>query len=268
MICSVSLLAQYPDMVFPLHVGDRWEYNESGFISESIAFCDTIMPNNLSYTKIVGSLFSGYYRQEGPRVYTYNTRSEKDTIVYDFSLSTGDTLDIIGTGGDILLTTVTGEGIQNYFGENRHYMIFMTDELYSSWDGSDVIADGIGFVQYYGELLFYGLSGAIINGVQYGEIVGIEKPVEQLPNEFRLFQNYPNPFNPSTVISYSLPKSDNIKIVVYDILGRQLEILYEGYKNGGLHRSIFNGDKYPSGVFIYSITSSNSILSKKMLLLK
>ena len=254
-------------MDFPLHIGDRWQYSEvPGQYCESIAVCDTIMPNNLSYTKINGILFSGFFRNEGPRVFKYDPRIEKDTLEYDFSLALNDTLGIWRSGGDILIKTVSAEGIRNVFGQDRHFMIFMTDELYSSWDGSDVIVDGIGFVQYYGEMFFYGLSGAIINGVQYGEIVDIEK--EELPNEFKLSQNYPNPFNPTTVITYQLPTSDCIKIVIYDILGREIEVLDEGHKNAGYHKVIFNGSKYPTGVYIYSIANLHQTLSKKMLYLK
>jgi hypothetical protein len=260
--------AQYPEMVFPLHVGDRWQYNESGFISESIVAYDTTMPNNFTYVRINGTFYNGFFRKNSSKIYEYITAFEEDWLNYDFSAIVGDTIGIWPYGGLYFVTSVYLQGIENYFGQELQTMTFFRDEATSSLDGFRTVADGLGLVQYNGELMHYKLTGAVINGVQYGEIVDIEKPDEQLPNEFRLFQNYPNPFNPSTVISYSLPHSDFIKVSVYDILGRELEILDEGYKNAGLHRSTFNRSKYPSGVYIYSITSSNSILSKKMLLLK
>lgn len=89
-----------------------------------------------------------------------------------------------------------------------------------------------------------------------------------IPDSYRLYQNYPNPFNPATIISYYLPKRDYIKLVIFDILGNEVEILDEGYKNPGFYRNQFDADKYASGIYIYSIFSSQKVISKKMLLLK
>jgi hypothetical protein len=90
----------------------------------------------------------------------------------------------------------------------------------------------------------------------------------QLPAEYRLMQNYPNPFNPETKILFQIPKADNVKITVSDILGRELLELTNEYTNAGLHEVIFNGSNFASGVYFYKIVSGGYIDSKKMVLIK
>ncbi len=89
-----------------------------------------------------------------------------------------------------------------------------------------------------------------------------------LPDKFLLYQNYPNPFNPKTKINYDIPRGNYVKIQVFDILGKEMEILEEGYKDAGTYEIEFDGSKYPSGVYIYSISNAENILTRKMLLLK
>lgn len=89
-----------------------------------------------------------------------------------------------------------------------------------------------------------------------------------IPTEYALFQNYPNPFNPETKIKYQLPKSDNVKLILYDILGKVIKVLDEGYKYAGYFEIDFDGSTFSSGIYIYSLISSECVLTKKMLLLK
>ncbi len=89
------------------------------------------------------------------------------------------------------------------------------------------------------------------------------------PNSFALSQNYPNPFNPTTVISFSLPEKSRVSLKVYDILGRVVEVLTDGFMNSGIHKINFDGKKLASGIYIYSLsTDKGGIISKKMVLLK
>jgi hypothetical protein len=85
---------------------------------------------------------------------------------------------------------------------------------------------------------------------------------------FYLFQNYPNPFNPYTTIKFMIPNSGIIKLKIFDILGNEVDELYSGYKNAGLHSLTFNGSNLASGVYFYQLQFENSIITKKLLLLK
>ncbi|MEJ2104065.1 MAG: T9SS type A sorting domain-containing protein [Ignavibacteriaceae bacterium] len=89
-----------------------------------------------------------------------------------------------------------------------------------------------------------------------------------LPESFNLSQNYPNPFNPTTKINYSVSEPSNVRIAVYDVLGREIEILAEGFKPAGNYELTFNAENLPSGLYIYTFESGSTKITKKMTLLK
>ncbi|NWF88911.1 MAG: T9SS type A sorting domain-containing protein [Ignavibacteriaceae bacterium] len=89
-----------------------------------------------------------------------------------------------------------------------------------------------------------------------------------IPNEFELSQNYPNPFNPTTSFKYSLPEGTNVKVVVYDLNGKQVAELVNSYQNAGTYEVTWNGKNFASGVYIYNVQAGNSSLSKKMIQMK
>ena len=90
---------------------------------------------------------------------------------------------------------------------------------------------------------------------------------------FQLNQNYPNPFNPSTRIIYSLPVAGNVKISVYDILGQKVQTLVDSFQNAGEHSIVWYGkdesnNPVGSGIYFYSLTTSNGSIQRKMVLLQ
>ncbi|MGE5620970.1 MAG: right-handed parallel beta-helix repeat-containing protein [archaeon] len=90
----------------------------------------------------------------------------------------------------------------------------------------------------------------------------------QKPTEYALLQNYPNPFNPSTVINFDIPQASKVSLRVYDMLGKEVATLVDGYKEIGSYSVRFNASSLPSGMYIYEIRANNFIRSGKMLLLK
>ncbi len=93
-------------------------------------------------------------------------------------------------------------------------------------------------------------------------------PNNNVPVHFGLAQNYPNPFNPSTTISYTLEQSGKVRLSVYDLLGREVAVLAEGVQHAGEHVVTFQGSGLTSGVYFYRLQSSQSTITKKMLLMK
>lgn len=89
-----------------------------------------------------------------------------------------------------------------------------------------------------------------------------------IQNEYSLEQNYPNPFNPSTNIVYSLKNSSYITIEIFDVLGRSIEKLFQGFMDAGKHEILFDGTKYSSGTYYYQLRVGENIYTKKMLLIK
>lgn len=85
---------------------------------------------------------------------------------------------------------------------------------------------------------------------------------------FFLAQNYPNPFNPTTKISFTIPQKSQIKLKVFDVLGREAANLAEGVYEAGKYEVTFDASNLPSGVYFYSLTTASSSISKKMLLIK
>jgi hypothetical protein len=88
------------------------------------------------------------------------------------------------------------------------------------------------------------------------------------PDDFALRQNYPNPFNPSTKISFALPNQEMVSIKVFDILGRQIDVLMNEVKDPGYYEINFNAETLPSGTYLYEIRAGSFIETKKMILIK
>jgi hypothetical protein len=91
---------------------------------------------------------------------------------------------------------------------------------------------------------------------------------EKGPLTFNLYQNYPNPFNPTTKINFDISEPGNAKLVVYNTIGQQVAVLVNGFVTAGSHEVNFNASSLPSGVYLYKLQSGNSVMIKKMLLLK
>jgi hypothetical protein len=89
-----------------------------------------------------------------------------------------------------------------------------------------------------------------------------------LPLEFAIKQNYPNPFNSSTLIKYELPRQCQVKIDIYDILGRRMATLQDGLKPAGYHQAILNASGFSSGVYFYKLQAGDYSETKKMVLIK
>ncbi len=103
---------------------------------------------------------------------------------------------------------------------------------------------------------------------EYGITDVRENLIDLLPESFSLTQNYPNPFNPVTKIQFALPNAANVKLTVHNILGQEVEILVNGFKNAGTYELTWDASNLPSGVYIYTIQSENTFITKKMTLLK
>jgi hypothetical protein len=92
--------------------------------------------------------------------------------------------------------------------------------------------------------------------------------VTSIPSNFSLLQNYPNPFNPSTLISYGLPKDGVVTLKIYEVLGKEVKTLADGFKTQGKYTVSFDASKLASGIYFYQLRAGNFISTKKMLLLK
>ncbi len=98
---------------------------------------------------------------------------------------------------------------------------------------------------------------------------GVEEIAQtRLPLEFSLEQNYPNPFNPSTTISYSIPSASHVRLVVYDIQGREVGLLVNGLRSPGFYQVTFDGKQLSSGIYFCVLETDSRIMKQKMLMIK
>ncbi|MBK7105249.1 MAG: T9SS type A sorting domain-containing protein [Ignavibacteriae bacterium] len=116
-----------------------------------------------------------------------------------------------------------------------------------------------------------GDSGTILKSND--EITDVKNVDKKLISNFTLYQNYPNPFNPSTTIKYSIPSNaknekSNVKLIVYDILGKEVATLINENKSFGNYEVVFDGTNLSTGVYYYQLKTGDFVQTKKMVLIK
>ncbi len=99
-------------------------------------------------------------------------------------------------------------------------------------------------------------------------LTGITINQNEIPETYSLMQNYPNPFNPATKINFMLPKSGEVSLKIYDILGNEVATLINENMNPGSYTIDWNAGNYSSGVYFYRLQSGDFTETKKMMLVK
>jgi hypothetical protein len=151
-----------------------------------------------------------------------------------------------GSANKISFTSITGPNSNSYAGENTYVGVNNISASVATMTADFQVAFAAG--------LEWSDKGLLPCGAQLG-------------------QNYPNPFNPSTSIDISLQKDSEIKLNIYDILGRQVRNLLDNYYRAGEVTALWdgkdnNGNQVPSGIYLYKLITDDGELVKKMLLLK
>ncbi len=147
-------------------------------------------------------------------------------------------------------------------------------------DNWNQISDGI-FYPFIDALCFdsagYSYAGSLGGGLYKSTfVISINKEQKNIPKSFTLSQNYPNPFNPTTKIKFSIPNLPlmkgaggmDVRLIIYDILGREVATLVNEQLKPGSYEVEFDGSNYSSGVYFYKLTASEFTETKKLILLK
>ena len=95
----------------------------------------------------------------------------------------------------------------------------------------------------------------------------------EIPGKFELYQNYPNPFNPTTKIKFDIPlisneTLQNVRMVVYDILGKEVATLVNEKLKSGSYEVSFDGSNVSSGMYFYQLKTGNYVSTKKFVLVR
>ena len=98
--------------------------------------------------------------------------------------------------------------------------------------------------------------------------IGIQPIGKNVPKVFALRQNYPNPFNPVTNIEFDLPKSEFVRLIVFNSIGQEVKTLVNETKPAGSYKVDFDASELPSGAYFYRITAGDFVQTNKMILVK
>ena len=99
-------------------------------------------------------------------------------------------------------------------------------------------------------------------------VVGVESDLLQIPDEYSLAQNYPNPFNPVTTIKYGILERSFVELKLFDILGREVEVLVNEEQDVAFYEIQFNAVELSSGIYFYRLKAASFVETKKMFLMK
>jgi photosystem II stability/assembly factor-like uncharacterized protein len=209
----------------------------------------------------------------------------------------GDTSNamVAGDNGTLLRTTDGGQSFSQILSEtvaNLYDIVYLDPNtvlvggdsyLAISTDGGQHFSkDDIRYSAIYGLSLVVGLfqkvsassftvfaagdSGVVLRN--HFATTAISHAGSTVANHFSLSQNYPNPFNPTTIISYQLPEASSVRLVVYDLVGREVTTLVDEKKPAGSYTVSFDGSRLASGVYFYRLKADDRVQTRKLVLMK
>ncbi len=249
---------------YPLHIGDYWVYEgESGsipFVETHRITGDTIMPDGNTYF-IKDSIILERLDSAG-RLFVWSDNNLSGVLNYKFTDILGDTAINFNIGNSFWR-------LDNKFYNNNRYEIYRflyPDLIYYG----QYFDQGLGLYEWTIEGGYGILKGAYIDGTLYGDttVTSLSENSNYTPDRFILYPNYPNPFNSITNISFYLPVSSNVQLIIYNMLGEQVKISSNKFYNYGFHSVILNANNMSTGVYICVLNTDKKRVSKKMVLLK
>lgn len=265
-----------------LLTGMEWLGADNGYVDQDYAEGDFEYDvlgvahsyNDISYDGAGQGLPSLLFAQEGSdlggALYDAFTASGTDSLQFDPVYEVGfanwmDAFDVVeGTNVDIMVETRGIGGVSDV-----QTLPAAAHKLYGSGNKVAFMAMDPISINSAPDYVWYGDSLA---GFHYQAFIWFDPVVsvdeETIPREFSLGQNYPNPFNPSTKINYTIPKTSDVTLKVYNLLGQEVATLFDGVKSAGAHTVNFDASKLSSGVYFYTITTGDFVSTKKMMLIK
>lgn len=132
-----------------------------------------------------------------------------------------------------------------------------------------MICDRFGYWQNEKNIVLGSFNPDTVNFYMTGiNVIGIDPVSGVIPKTFSVSQNYPNPFNPVTKINFDIPKNSPVKISVFDMLGREVEVIVNTQLGVGRYSAEWNAVNYSSGIYFYRISASDFTETRKMILVK
>jgi hypothetical protein len=183
----------------------------------------------------------------GGKTWTPQTSGTTNWL-YDIAFTDSNTATVVGTSGLILKST---NGGKNWVFQKSG----TTTDLY-----------GVSFADARNGTAV-GTLGTILRTTRTGPTSVEERPAEA-PGDFLLSQNFPNPFNPATGIRFQVSATSDVKLAVYDILGREVAVLVNEKQAPGSYQVRFNAGGLASGVYFYRLHAGAYVATRKMVLMR
>jgi hypothetical protein len=265
--------------LFPHHVGDRWEYVD---VSSGQLFIEEILrdsigldnSHNLFYNQ--RSISYPFYRIDTAlNVFRNPQNPILNSLYYKLRADTGEVWEVSPAGGTQRYGWTAQIDSGYIFSQPTVRKIFRYNAsppdsatqlhyFYERW-----LASGFGLIyETFIETGYMYLNGCVIDKDTFGFVTSVESLNNEIPTSFALKQNFPNPFNPSTIIEFELPKSVEVNISIYDVLGRQLVILVDGWKRAGNYKIRWDARRTSNGLYFCRLISDGKIQVIKMLITK
>lgn len=285
-LMSLGINIIYGQIHYPLQISNQWQYQEPppGTSPKTLVFVakDTILTNGFSYKSLItrnygypDTIRQRYLRPIAGKMYEFLSATQTEILRYDFTRNIGDTISVFPFPfGDTAYVTVLAQGTREVFGKTRAYITFYERRYHSSYYAIDEITDSIGQTISQVEPGYQlSLVGAAIGGTIYGTFTGVHDIWPSSALDFSLNQNYPNPFNPRTTIPFHLRREVNVRISIWNILGKKICELFEGRLESGFHAIIWEGtddrkSNVASGTYFYRLDAGDFVATKKLVLLR
>ncbi len=171
--------------------------------------------------------------------------------------------------------TASSDRLYNTYALNSTPSTFTTptqiNQVPLEWSSRGYIPTLIEYVDVGSDagVIWVGISGGKkLYFDRFGALTGISQNGNEIPEVYKLGQNYPNPFNPSTKIDFSIPKDGFVSLKIYDVLGREAASIVAKDFKAGSYTVDYDASSLSTGVYFYTLTSSDFIETKKMILVK
>ncbi len=280
-------LAQF-HFTMPLKTGNKWVYlNRDRLFPRPVAYWkmtvgDSVLAENghIYYQVFDGRQDSKTFglnrKGKDGKYYSLNTVTQKDILEFDPAAKTGDVwVYVDSTQWGVFTSYTMIDDIFPYYVFNKTVLVY--EYLYEE-SGYPITLKNY-YCSEFG-LLGHSMSensesnslvGCVLDGVVYGDTtttsVGVDEGFHK-PESVWLGQNYPNPFNPETVVPVRVSRAGWVKVAVFDVSGREIQVLKQGFWEPGEYRLPFSGAGLHSGLYLIRLEAAGQTQSRKMMLVR
>jgi hypothetical protein len=264
---------------YPLHTGDRWEYESFVLNAPWKVAQDTVMPNGKTYRTIISqgypvghvSLYWQFHRQQGNQIFSFDQITQQEILLFDFDANAGDTISVYPRQSGVGRVFLLAKRPDTLFGVGRRHWVFLHD-LASDAVDEEIrldVTDTLGITGFFNVFGPGGrIMGAVIDGRSYGTIVGVSRESSLIDASLQLERPFPNPFNPETRFTLQVKSSQSVVLKVYNVLGEEQATIWSGFLSPGAYVFKWDASTSAAGVYIVCAVSAHFQQTHKVVLLK